>query len=136
MSEDGVNFEELRLGYEAAMDRATRQDATASKTTAANPDRACTHPDFSVAADIGRITRSDDDPTVVAYIAEITVECSACAEPFRWTGVMAGMNYRHPMCSVDERTLHAPIRPASADPDFGMGLAGYAINYRPAPDGR
>lgn len=133
---DGVDFEALRRDYESAMNDPARQDATTSKRPAADPDQACPHLDFSVNVDVGRITRSDDDPTVVAFMAEITVECSACGEPFRWTGLMAGMNYRNPMCSVDERTLLAPIRPASADPDFGMGLAGYAINYRPVPDGR
>jgi len=34
------------------------------------------------------------------------------------------------MCSVDETVLVAPLRPASADPDFGMGLPGYAIQFR------
>jgi hypothetical protein len=34
------------------------------------------------------------------------------------------------MCSVDESTLRAPLRPASADPDFGMGLPGFAVTWR------
>jgi hypothetical protein len=31
------------------------------------------------------------------------------------------------MCSVDETELRAPLRPASSDPDFGMGLPGFGI---------
>jgi hypothetical protein len=34
------------------------------------------------------------------------------------------------MVSVDETELHAPLRPASVDPDFGLGLPGFAIQYR------
>lgn len=30
---------------------------------------------------------------------------------------------------VDERELHAPIRPASSDPDFGLGIPGFAIRF-------
>lgn len=33
----------------------------------------------------------------------------------------------------DETELRAPLRPASSDPDFGLGLPGYAIRYV-APD--
>ncbi|WP_439947213.1 hypothetical protein [Streptomyces sp. BBFR109] len=54
----------------------------------------------------------------------------ACGEPFRWTGVQAGVSPRQPMCSVDETELRAPLRPASADPDFGLGLPGFTVNYR------
>ena len=96
-------------------------------------DAPCVHPDFDVVVGVGRIQRSDDDPTIIAFVAEIQVKCIACGEPFRWNGVRAGLSYAHPMCSADERTLHAPLRPASADPDFGMGLPGFAINFRPGP---
>jgi hypothetical protein len=33
------------------------------------------------------------------------------------------------MCSVDEFELRAPIRPASGDPDFGLGIPGYAVSW-------
>lgn len=97
----------------------------------ANPDRACPHKDFTASVDINRLTASDNDPTVVGYSAEITVHCADCSEPFRWTGLAAGLSPRHPMCSIDEATLIAPLRPSSADPDFGLGLPGYAVGYRP-----
>lgn len=97
-----------------------------------NPDRACLHEDFVAQVEINRLTATEGGP-VTGYSADIRVECAVCGEPFRWTGVDAGLSSAHPMCSVDETTLVAPIRPASADPDFGLGLPGYAIHYRSGP---
>ena len=97
--------------------------------TAINPDRPCPHRDFTAEVAVNRIADPPDSPPT-AYIADITVSCADCGEPFRWTGVRAGVSFNHPMVSVDERELHAPLRPASADPDFGMGLPGFAIGYR------
>jgi hypothetical protein len=96
----------------------------------ADPDLACPHENFEAFVDVGRITRSEDDPTVVAYSAEVRVKCVDCGETFRWCGVPAGMSSARPMCSVDETVLYAPLRPASADPDFGLGIPGYAITMR------
>ncbi len=66
-----------------------------------------------------------------AYVAEITVDCAVpphgCGEPFRWTGPPPGLSYDHPTVTVDGKTLNAPLRPASSDPDFGMGLPGFTI---------
>lgn len=101
----------------------------------ANPDQACPHMNFAVNVDIQRLTRSDHDPTVVSYFADITVQCEDCEEPFRWNGVRAGLSPSRPMCSVDETELRAPLRPASADPDFGLGLPGFSIGFRPGPTG-
>jgi|SRR6516225_1265828 len=95
-------------------------------------DLPCPHEDFAASVEVNRITRSDDDPTVVGYSAEITVRCDQCGEPFRWTGVRAGLSPKEPMCNVDETVLIAPLRPASADPDFGLGIPGYSIGYREA----
>ena len=96
----------------------------------ADPDKPCPHENFDAYVDVNRLTRSDDDPTPVAFIADIKVSCADCGEPFRWTGVPAGMSHAQPMVSVDETELRAPIRPASADPDFGLGLPGFAVTYR------
>lgn len=102
-------------------------------TVTANPDRACEHENFDAFVDVTRRTKSDSDPTVIGYTADIKVNCQDCGEPFRWTGLQAGLSSAQPMCSVDEATLLAPLRPASADPDFGLGLPGYAVTYRPGP---
>lgn len=96
----------------------------------ADPDKPCWHENFDAYVDVNRLTKSDDDPTVVGYSADIKVNCHDCGEPFRWTGLPAGLSPAQPMCSVDEATMSAPLRPASADPDFGLGLPGYSVNYR------
>lgn len=94
-----------------------------------NQDRACPHEDFAAVVSVNRITKVEGGP-VTGYSADITVSCADCGEPFRWTGLDAGLSPARPMCSVDETIMAAPLRPASADPDFGLGLPGYAVHYR------
>ncbi len=95
-----------------------------------DPDRPCLHTVFAATVTVARV-EPDDTGMPKAFVAEVVVQCApppeGCAEPFRFSGAPAGLNYRHPTVSVDEKTLHAPMRPASADPDFGMGLPGFAI---------
>ena len=98
--------------------------------TTANPDLPCPHATHEAWVGVHRLTASDDAPTVIGYTTDIKITCAECGEPFRWKGVQAGTSQTGPMCSLDEFTLHAPIRPASSDPDFGLGIPGYAINYR------
>lgn len=105
----------------------------AAPLTPVNPDRPCPHLDFDAYVMVNRRTKSDTDPTVIAFSADIKVNCKDCGEPFRWTGLQAGLSPRRPMCSLDETELRAPLRPASADPDFGTGLPGYAVSFRPGP---
>jgi hypothetical protein len=95
-----------------------------------NPDRPCAHENFEAFVDVNRLTASDTDPTPIGFAAEIKVNCADCKEQFRWTGVQAGLSPRGPMCSLDETELRAPLRPASADPDFGLGLPGFAVAFR------
>jgi len=94
-----------------------------------DPDKPCPHETFDAFVAVNKVTSSETDSTVVGYHADIKVNCSACGEPFRWTGVPAGSSPRQAMCSVDETELRAPLRPASADPDFGLGLPGYSVRY-------
>lgn len=97
--------------------------------TAANPDQPCPHADFDAVVTVGRIGEGDigsmGQPT--GYLAEVTVACKACSEPFRFVGLTAGLSFAEPRVSVDGKTLMAPIRPASADPDFGLGLPGFWV---------
>ena len=95
----------------------------------ANPDRACGHPHFTVAADVNRLSNTEGGP-INAYMADLRIECAACGERFRFINVRAGISSTEPRCSVDKAELHIPIRPASSDPDFGLGIPGFAINYR------
>jgi hypothetical protein len=32
-----------------------------------------------------------------------------------------------PACSIDEKELRAPLRPAISDPDFGLGIPGFSV---------
>lgn len=101
----------------------------------ADPDRACSHEDFQCVVGIARITPDDDESgRPIAFTAEIKVTCGQCGEKFRFMGLRAGMMADRPTVSVDEFELRAPIRPASADPDFGLGIPGFAIRYRSAFD--
>lgn len=99
-----------------------------------DPDKPCPHLNFDAWVEVNRLTSVEDGP-VTGYSADIRVACRDCKEPFRWTGLEAGMSMAHPMCSVDETLLVAPLRPASADPDFGLGLPGYAVRFREADHG-
>lgn len=93
----------------------------------AAPDRACPHENFDAVVAVNRITPVDGAPPT-AFNADIRVRCADCGEPFRWIGVPAGMSPAKPMVSIDETELRAPLRPASSDPDFGLGIPGFAIH--------
>ncbi|MEU3455655.1 hypothetical protein ABZ671_18940 [Micromonospora sp. NPDC006766] len=95
---------------------------------AADPDKPCDHVAFAGQFDINRITATDGGP-VTAYSADIRITCETCGEQFRWIGAPAGLSPARPTVSVDETVLHAPIRPASSDPDFGLGIPGFAIRF-------
>lgn len=97
----------------------------------ADPDKPCPHEDFSATVEVNRLTGSEEPGApVAAFMADIRVSCAGCGERFRWIGVEAGMMPSRPMVSVDETELHAPMRPASSDPDFGLGIPGFAITRR------
>jgi hypothetical protein len=91
-----------------------------------DPDRACPHLEFEVWADINRLSQDEGGP-IHGYRADIRIKCRDCGEPFRFIGTPAGVLADRPACSVDETELRAPIRPASSDPDFGLGIPGFAI---------
>jgi hypothetical protein len=96
----------------------------------ADPDKPCPHENFDALVDVVRLT-PDGEQDVYAYSAGIRIRCRDCDEPFRFIGVQAGLRPDRPMCSVDETELRAPIRPASSDPDFGLGIPGFAVTWRP-----
>jgi len=69
------------------------------------------HMNFDAQVTCNRLTKSDDDPTVIGYNAEIRINCHECGLPFEFVGVDAGMLPTKPMASVDAQELRAPIRP-------------------------
>lgn len=90
----------------------------------------CEHEDFSAVVEVNRLAASDDDPTIVGYSADVRVECASCGERFVFVGAPVGLLPTKPACSVDGLELRVPLRPQSADPHFGMGLAGFAARVR------
>lgn len=96
----------------------------------ADPDRPCEHPDFHVHASVNRLTEVDGGP-VIAFQACVMIRCTACGERFRWLGCPPGNLPDRPTVSVDAYELRAPVRPGSADEDFGMGIPGFIMTMRP-----
>lgn len=90
-----------------------------------NRDRACSHENFQAVVEVNRL----GDP-VEAFIADVRITCLDCDEKFRFNGVKAGLSPTEPRVSVDETELHLPIRPASSDPDFGLGIPGFSIRMK------
>lgn len=97
-----------------------------------DPDRACPHKNFTAEVAVNRL---EPDPAGMprAYHADIRIACADCGEQFRFVGVQAGLRPDRPMCSVDEYELRAPIRPGSSDPDFGLGIPGFAVTWTGDP---
>jgi hypothetical protein len=89
-------------------------------------DRPCPHENFAAQVDVNRLTRGEDGP-INGFVADVRIQCADCDEVFRFMGVEAGHMPDRPMVSVDEKEIHLPIRPATSDPDFGLGIPGYAI---------
>lgn len=103
--------------------------------TKINQDVACEHLDFDAVVAVNRLCAGAGGP-IEGYSADIKVNCHQCGEPFRWIGAPAGLLPTQPCVSVDETELRAPLRPASADPDFGLGIPGFAIRMSRGGDSR
>lgn len=71
----------------------------------------CEHQDFQVMARIGRITSGEGGP-VTSYMADITVKCADCKQPFEFIGVPMGLIWDGPACSPDMQELRIPLTPA------------------------
>ena len=95
----------------------------------ADPDKACLHENFEASVEINRLAEEGSGEPG-AYSADIRASCADCGESFRWIGLQAGLMPSKPMCSIDETVLRAPLRPASSDPDFGLGIPGFAVTMR------
>jgi hypothetical protein len=98
----------------------------------ADPDKPCPHEQFEASVEVNRLLKNEGGTEVDAYSADIQVRCAGCGEQFRWIGLQAGLSGSRPMCSVDESVMSAPLRPASSDPDFGLGIPGYAVTAHSA----
>jgi hypothetical protein len=87
-----------------------------------DPDRPCPHLQFTASVAVNRIGEAETvDGLPRAYMADITVACADCGEPFRWVGVKAGLSFGRPMVSVDEKELHAPTAARVVRPGLRHG---------------
>lgn len=84
-------------------------------------DQPCPHETFDWITRVIRIVEPGER-VPEAYVAEAQISCGTCGEQFRFTGINGGLSFDKPMLSPDHTELRAPIRPASTDPDFGLGL--------------
>jgi hypothetical protein len=65
----------------------------------------CAHEQFQANVKVARLEDTGK------FMAEITVRCTQCDEPFRFLGVPAGLSFDRPTASIDDLELHAPIEP-------------------------
>ena len=91
-------------------------------------DKPCEHKNFEAVVEVNRI--APEGGSLTGLMADVQVWCSDCNEVFRWTGCEPGLSFTAPTVSIDGTQLHAPLRPASADPDFGLGLPSFSVHFR------
>lgn len=72
---------------------------------------ACEHEDF--AADV-RVQRLGDGGNIRNFVAEVSIRCTVCGEPFHFLGPECGFSFTKPTIDVMATTLHAPIAPGKA----------------------
>lgn len=113
------------------------RDAVPLDNITTDPDKPCYHVNFAALVTVARVGEQDEhNPTPgmpTAFVAELSVVCADCGEPFRFDGVPAGMSYDAPATSVDGRELRAPIRPVSAPPRSLTRRAGDVSGFRITP---
>ena len=86
----------------------------------------CRHEEFAARVAVNRFEDTG------RFLADITVRCRNCDEPFRFLGVPPGHAWDQPACSIDGTELHVPIEPEIEKRLF----AGAAYQMPPAPEPR
>lgn len=71
----------------------------------------CTHKGFRASVNVGRLTASETDETIVGFTADVRVECAVCGKPFEFIGLPMGVLSTEPTCSVDGLEARMPIKP-------------------------
>ena len=71
--------------------------------------RDCEHQNFAARVDTHRLT--DAAGRVRNFVAEVSISCAECGEPFHFIGPETGYSFRRPTVDVPATTLHAPIAP-------------------------
>jgi hypothetical protein len=85
----------------------------------------CLHPNFQACVTVNRLTASETDETVVAFNADVRIQCAECSKPFEFIGVPIGLLHTEPTCSVDGTQARMPIKPVGEP--MRADLAGFAL---------
>lgn len=89
----------------------------------------CAHENFAANVAVNRITDTEGGP-VGGFLADITVSCADCDEPFCWRGLPMGLSHLAPTASLDATVMTAPLHPMS-DPTTGIGMPGFNVKVTP-----
>ena len=84
----------------------------------------CQHPSFKANVAVNRFEDTG------RFMADITVACADCGEPFRFVGLAAGLDWERPLVSIDALELRAPIEP-QGEPRL-LNRASFAMPNIPA----
>lgn len=87
----------------------------------------CTHERFNATVQVHRLLDGEGG-AVVAYSAEVQVQCAQCLAPFEFVGVGMGSSPIEPLTDVGRTTLRAPIVPPGAE--VNPNTFGYRIQQR------
>lgn len=94
----------------------------------------CEHADFVAHVDVNRLTVEDDGP-VVAFAADVRVECAACGVPMVFVGPMpTGVLHDQPTISVDGTELRIPLHPANEPGVRSTTLPGFVVQVHQPSD--
>jgi len=96
-----------------------------------DPDRPCRHEDFVAQVEVNRLLSDDEDDEPRGFAATVRIWCKLCEESFTFMGVpTVGLLADELTISPDATELRIPVRPRSAEPDFGLGLPGFSVRQR------
>jgi hypothetical protein len=88
-------------------------------------DPNCVHMNFRANVNVGRLSASETDDTIVGFTADVNIECAECGLPFEFVGLPMGSSPQQPMCSVDGLEARMPIKPQGAA--MRTDLAGFSL---------
>ena len=72
----------------------------------------CAHEEFIANVKVNRLT-NEGKMAVIAFSADIAINCKVCGHAFEFIGVEPGVSPFHPTISIDSKELRAPIKPAT-----------------------
>lgn len=73
-------------------------------------DSKCEHQEFEAHVAVSRL---EDVPggKITGYVADVTIRCLKCKQPFQFLGLPGGSHPTRPTCSVDGTEARLPITP-------------------------